>query len=247
MTSNTVFRRAILIAFLIHLVLIVVVQIVMGYYPLNQQKKEVLRVSLTMTTETKTEETKKKAAPIIKSAPKVPKKKVVPPKPKKVVQKEVPIPEIPKERVEETESVVSREILLADFQPLTDLETDIESFPANEVTDWPDENTEEIDSIRDQGAVVDAKPNYRWNKPPKYPLLAKRKGLEGVVILLVEVDPEGNCIDAEIFETSGHKILDKAALKSVTTWKFYPATKNGVPVPSTVKVPVRFELRSSVG
>ncbi len=88
-----------------------------------------------------------------------------------------------------------------------------------------------------------ATPLYRINPPPGYPRLARRRGLEGVVLLEVLVDISGKVADLRVDTSSGHAILDRAALKAVRRWRFTPATIDGHRRQMWVKVPVRFQLQ----
>jgi protein TonB len=90
--------------------------------------------------------------------------------------------------------------------------------------------------------VREAAPLYKTNPPPQYPRLAQRRGLEGLVTLEAQIDSTGRVTDLRIFTSSGHKILDKAALKSVRNWRFSPGTVGGRVQSMWVKVPVRFKL-----
>ena len=91
--------------------------------------------------------------------------------------------------------------------------------------------------------VVKAKPLYRINPPPSYPAKARRRNLQGTVILEVSVSAEGRVNQLQIEESCGHRILDKAALAAVRKWVFEPGRRNGLPVSMTVLVPVRFALQ----
>ena len=90
--------------------------------------------------------------------------------------------------------------------------------------------------------IVLAKPLYRHNPPPKYPKRARRKGLQGIVVLEVLVDETGQVEELTVFTSSGHKVLDKAARKSVKKWLFQPGTKGGKIAKMWVRVPIRFKL-----
>jgi protein TonB len=46
-----------------------------------------------------------------------------------------------------------------------------------------------------------------------------------------------------IKESSGHRILDQAAMSSVRKWVFEPGRRNGLRIAMTVLVPVRFTLQ----
>ena len=80
------------------------------------------------------------------------------------------------------------------------------------------------------------------NPPPIYPDLARRRGLEGRVVLLVEITPEGRCGGARVVESSRHGVLDDAALDAVRRWRFQPARRDGVSIASSLRVPVAFRL-----
>ena len=94
-------------------------------------------------------------------------------------------------------------------------------------------------------AQVEAVPRYRSNPLPEYPRLARRKHWQGVVWLLVDVSPDGLVDDLQVEETCGHKLLDRAAERTVKRWQFSPATRGGLPVSSQVRIPVRFRLEDS--
>lgn len=83
------------------------------------------------------------------------------------------------------------------------------------------------------------------NPPPRYPAVARRRGYEGRVVLRVVVDANGAVEAIEVAESSGHRILDRAALRTVRAWRFVPARRDGAPVAASVAVPVRFTLRSA--
>lgn len=90
--------------------------------------------------------------------------------------------------------------------------------------------------------VVMARPLYRINPPPPYPLKARRRNLQGTVLLEVAVSAEGTVEQLRIRDSCGHGILDRAALAAVRDWVFEPGSRNGVHVGMTVLVPVRFQL-----
>lgn len=94
-----------------------------------------------------------------------------------------------------------------------------------------------------QPAIVMARPLYRENPPPTYPARARRRNLQGTVVLEVAVSSEGTVDGLEIHESSGHNILDRAALAAVGGWVFEPGRRNGEKVAMAVLVPVRFSLR----
>ncbi len=76
---------------------------------------------------------------------------------------------------------------------------------------------------------------------PRYPELARRAGVQGVVVLECVIDPAGNMANVEI--RSGHPLLRPAAVEAVRQWSYTPTRLNGVPVAVVMTVTVQFRLR----
>ncbi len=75
-----------------------------------------------------------------------------------------------------------------------------------------------------------------------YPELAKKAGLEGLVVIRAAVDEKGNVIKTQIMKGIGGG-CDEAAEDAVLKTKFKPGSQRGIPVRVWVSVPVRFKLR----
>ena len=69
-----------------------------------------------------------------------------------------------------------------------------------------------------------------------------RQNIQGVVTLRVEVLPDGTGGQVLLHQSSGSELLDDAAITTVRTWRFQPATENGKPVTQWVNVPITFRL-----
>lgn len=82
---------------------------------------------------------------------------------------------------------------------------------------------------------------YR-STPLPYPPTAREQGLQGKVVLDVEVQADGRVGDVRLKESSGAPILDDAALAAVKAWTFVPARRGPSAVVSRVEVPVLFSL-----
>jgi len=91
--------------------------------------------------------------------------------------------------------------------------------------------------------LKEARPAYRENPTPPYPGSARRRGIEGSVLLEVFVNSNGKVNQVKIFKSSGHGVLDRAALQAVDTWVFEPGLIGNRPVGMWVRVPIRFELK----
>lgn len=97
--------------------------------------------------------------------------------------------------------------------------------------------------------VVDSEPDYKasyLNNPrPAYPMVARRMGWEGRVILNVEVLTDGACGGVNMLRSSGHEVLDNAAMATVKSWRFTPARHAGRIVTQWFKVPIVFLLEDN--
>lgn len=85
---------------------------------------------------------------------------------------------------------------------------------------------------------------YLNNPAPAYPGLARRLGEEGTVRLRVWVSREGRAGKVELAQSTGSPRLDRAALETVSRWRFEPARENGAPVEQWVIVPIKFKLEN---
>lgn len=83
---------------------------------------------------------------------------------------------------------------------------------------------------------------YLNNPAPVYPPSAKKNNIEGKVLLLVEVSPEGFTKNIQISQSSGYSILDNSAKNAVLSWKFIPAKQYGKPINASVIIPIEFKL-----
>jgi protein TonB len=87
-----------------------------------------------------------------------------------------------------------------------------------------------------------AMPRYFDNKRPAYPVVARRNGYEGTIVLSAQVLTSGSVGELRIKESSGYEVLDQSALEAVRQWRFEPGRRMGRPVTTWVEVPIRFVL-----
>ncbi len=117
------------------------------------------------------------------------------------------------------------------------------SEPWNETAGTPEENAVETDSTLGETRDVGNQSGpseiaCRRCDPPPYPQIALNEGLEGTVILIADIAPDGTVISAEIQQPSGYDILDDAAKEQVKTWKFDPSEQGQ----QGLVIPVLFAL-----
>jgi protein TonB len=172
------------------------------------------------------------------------------PEPEPVVEPEPlleSIPEVEPEPIPEPVVDVERD---ADATGRTAREENFEEAPQetpapSPSVDSPGETTEPGGLIQNATPTFDRSPAYTYNPIPKYPRAARRLRREGTAVLLVEILASGRVGKVLIEKSSGHELLDNAALKAVRRWRFEPATKAGVSVKATVKIPVEFDLKDA--
>jgi len=66
--------------------------------------------------------------------------------------------------------------------------------------------------------------------PPEYPLRAAERGIQGRVCAVFTVTPEGTVSNPEVYSTD-HAILNRAALRAISRFRYQPKIENGEPVP----------------
>ena len=81
------------------------------------------------------------------------------------------------------------------------------------------------------------------NAKPKYSLLAKRNGIEGVVVVTFEVLENGRVASPRIM--SGPEELHEPVLKAVAGWRFQPARRGHTAVRHKLTRQVRFRLEDA--
>ncbi len=117
-------------------------------------------------------------------------------------------------------------------------------IPPEPVT--PPEPTPEPPPIPAPEVVVEvfeqARVPLRWQ--PEYPRECRRRGQQGEVRLRLQISAAGRVISVEIIQSCGHRLLDRAALRSVRSLQFSPATRDGRAVDTTLDLPLVYRLRS---
>ncbi len=88
----------------------------------------------------------------------------------------------------------------------------------------------------------DTPPRVKDRVFPEYPEIARKAGIEGVVIIHLFVDENGKVVKAYVAQ-SLEPSLDEAARQSTLKTTFYPALQRDKPVGVWVAYPVRFKLK----
>ncbi len=138
-------------------------------------------------------------------------------KPKPVERRMQPVPEV-------VTPIASAE---------TPVPTEVSSAPPQPVTASP--------------GLPDREPDYQaayLNNPvPAYPMVARRMGWQGRVVLNVEVLASGLPGQVKLHRSSGHDVLDNAAMQAVHGWRFVAARQGGQIATKWFLVPIPFILK----
>ena len=84
----------------------------------------------------------------------------------------------------------------------------------------------------------------RVNAAKTYPMIARRAGLEGRLLVAITVDRHGKLIAVEIRESSGHSTLDDNALATIRGLGQFPLPPNGLSwAQKTFVLPMNYSLQ----
>lgn len=75
----------------------------------------------------------------------------------------------------------------------------------------------------------------------KYPELARKAGVEGMIVVQFVVDKQGNVVEPEVLRGIGAG-CDQEAIRVVRQAKFNPGRQRGKPVRVKMSLPIRFSL-----
>lgn len=101
-----------------------------------------------------------------------------------------------------------------------------------EIEEEQGDKEEEVPTIR---------PQLIRRVEPIYPERARRAGIEGIVVLKIGTDLEGNVTSIVVLRSES-TILNQAAIEAVEQWKYQPVYHNGRPIPVVTTVTVKFKL-----
>lgn len=90
-------------------------------------------------------------------------------------------------------------------------------------------------------ADLEKKPELIAAVPPQYPQELRKAKVEGSVTLVFLLDETGRVEDPRV-ENSSRVEFEKPALEAVRRWKFRPGMKDGEPVRTYMRLPMRFRV-----
>lgn len=94
------------------------------------------------------------------------------------------------------------------------------------------------------GSKQITRPGILFKVEPVYPEEARTAGLEGTVLVKIQILANGSPGDITINRSSGHGILDDAAIAAVRQWRFTPAkNRDSVSIMCYTTMPIVFRLK----
>ncbi len=88
---------------------------------------------------------------------------------------------------------------------------------------------------------LEKRPEPISQTPPAYPAELRKAKIEGVVTVIFVLGEDGRVEDPRV-ENSSRPEFEKPALEAVRRWKFRPGMKDGHPVRTYVRQPLRFNI-----
>lgn len=166
---------------------------------------------------------------------------------KKPIQRTVkrprPVVEKAKQKLEVKQSVKAAQV---DVEKPVDVTSEPQSseVPEKFHAKLNEAQTSSVALERDMGLPVVTQAQYRTPPPaPRYPKLALKRRQSGEVLVRVMVAATGQIVTTKVVRSSGFKLLDQAALHSVSRWQFEPWRLDGIAQRSWVEVPVDFTIK----
>ena len=89
-------------------------------------------------------------------------------------------------------------------------------------------------------------PIFLTHPTPIYPEYARRRGIEGFVILQFIVDINGRVVEPSVHQANPQGYFETSALRAIKQWRFSPGRNDkGTPVPCRLQMRIDFILKDS--
>ncbi len=110
----------------------------------------------------------------------------------------------------------------------------------------PDEADKKIKMLFEKDIVyrfgeVNPKPVITKRKNPYYPDIARKKQIEGTVVITIIIDENGDVIYTDVYKSI--PLLNEPTIEAAKQCKFKPAEYNGKKVKVWMNIPFKFSLR----
>jgi protein TonB len=98
------------------------------------------------------------------------------------------------------------------------------------------------EALVQEGSQEDRAPKLSRSSNPVYPSTAQNQGVEGYVLLHVQVLANGSVGELKVLEGKPAGMFEAAAKRAVSSWKYTPGLEKGRPAVMWVKHKVNFAL-----
>ena len=98
-----------------------------------------------------------------------------------------------------------------------------------------------VEPVRVGGAVP--QPRKTWHVEPEYPRMARLRRIQGIVIVQVTVDRQGEVSNVSVLR-SVEGLDDEAVIAAVRRWRYEPTIVDGMPVSAIFTDTVRFHIEN---
>ncbi len=157
-------------------------------------------------------------------------------------------PPPPQEQKPEEQKVVKKKQVLAKPIPQQEM-VNLDDLTVDEdieiVYDLDDIDFDEPEALPDGPLRVggDVKAPKLVNRiDPKYPEIARKARIQGIVILEAIINKQGDVTDVKVLK-SLNSLCDDAAMVAARQWKFEPGTQNDIPVDVVMTLTVQFQIK----
>lgn len=92
------------------------------------------------------------------------------------------------------------------------------------------------------GPIIDNEVVPLVRTQPKYPRVAARRGIEGVVTVQFIITKEGTVREAKVIKAEPANVFNDEAIEAILKWKFKPKLVDGQPVERQATQEIEFKL-----
>jgi protein TonB len=78
---------------------------------------------------------------------------------------------------------------------------------------------------------------------PKFPDVARQRGIDGWVDVAFTVGSDGRVSDVAVIAAQPTGIFEKAATDAVSRWRYQPVVRDGQPVSESTRLRLRFAVQ----
>ena len=156
--------------------------------------------------------------------------------PPKVIQPKIQVIERPNETIE----IIEKKIEEEEEEEEEEKEPIIEE--SVDIADTQEDATATQQEVYASFYSVDKRPSFVSEAVLLYPLVERKQGKEGIVILIIKIDKTGTLRDVRVTKSAGES-FDAAAVNKIKQSSFSPGYKKSTPVNTEMRIKIVFKLK----